>query len=155
MHSTDCPHNHTQHDILAIIHSNVDKNPIFMFCVILLTRVVKLLFCAYYYYYYYCFIYLSSLLLLLLLLRHIFKQPITFTIIITITPYIQTAYYYYYYFPDYYYYYYYYFPFAITFLLLLNQRNTKQADYKVIFKEFYYFHCITHLHRHITTDNIL
>ena len=85
----------------------------------------------------YQLVYLNSLLLLLLLLRHIFKQPITITITsqtITITITIT-------------------FPLLLHLLLLLNQRNTTQADYKEIFKEFYYFHCITHYHRHITTDN--
>ena len=115
------------------------------------TRVVKLLLCAYYYYYYYYFIDWNCLLLLLLLLRHIFKHPITITI--TITRNIKHAYYYYYYFPDYYYYYY--FPITITLLLLLSQRNTTQADYKVIFKGLYYLHCITHYHRHIIIDNII
>ena len=40
-------------------------------------------------------------------------------------------------------------------LLLLNYRNTTQADYKVIFKDLYYFHGVTHYQRHITTDNII
>ena len=40
-------------------------------------------------------------------------------------------------------------------LLLLNQRNTTQADYKVTFKDIYYFHCITHYQRQIFTDNII
>ena len=31
---------------------------------------------------------------------------------------------------------------------------TTQSDYKVIFKGFYYFHGITHYHRHIITDTI-
>ena len=30
-----------------------------------------------------------------------------------------------------------------------------QADYKVIFKDLYYFHCVTHYHRHFITDNII
>ena len=112
-------------------------------------RVVKLLLCAYYYYYYYYFIYLN--ILLLLLLRHIFKLPITITITrilrkpitititsqtITITMSIT-------------------FPLLLHLLLLLNQRNTTQADYKVIFKDIYCFYCITHYHRHITTDTII
>ena len=129
-------------------------------------RVVKLLLCAYYYYYYYYYylIYLNSLLLLLLLFRHIFKRPITITI--TVTGNVWGAYYYYlletlrkpitititsqtitititit-------------FPLLLHLLLLLNQRNTTQADYKVIFKDLYYFHGITHYHRLIITDNI-
>ena len=40
-------------------------------------------------------------------------------------------------------------------LLLLNQRNTTQADCKVIFKDLYYFHGITHYYRHIIIDNII
>ena len=52
--------------------------------------------------------------------------------------------YYYYYFPDYYYY----FPLLLP-LLLLNQRNTAQADYKVTFKDH-----ITSIVSHTTTDNI-
>ena len=93
------------------------------------------------YCYYYYVIYLNSLLLLLLLLllRHIFKQPIT----ITITRNIKKDYYYYYYFPI-----------TITFIITIKS-NTTQADYKVIFKDLYYFHYITHYHRHITTDNII
>ena len=46
------------------------------------------------------------------------------------------------------------FPLLLHLLLLLNQRNTTQVDYKVIFKDLYYFHGITHCHRHIITDNI-
>ena len=83
-------------------------------------------------YYYFYVIYLNNL--LLLLLRHLFKQPITITsqtITITIT-----------------------FP-LLHLLSLLNQRNTPHADYKVIFKDLYHFHCITHYHRHIITDNII
>ena len=95
------------------------------------------------YYYYYYVLYLNSL--LLLLLCDIFKQPIT----ITITRKIKKAYYYY--FPDYYYYYY--FPISIAFIITVEPKKHKQADYKVIFKDLYYFHCITHYHRHITTDN--
>ena len=116
-------------------------------------RVVKLLLCAYYYYYYYYFIYLNSVLLLLLLLHHIFKRPITITI--TVTGNVWGAYYYYYYFPDYYYYDCYYFPIILHLFSLLNQRNTTQADHKVIFKDLYYFHSITHYHRHFITDNII
>ena len=47
------------------------------------------------------------------------------------------------------------FPLLLQLLLLLNQRNTTQADYKVIFKALYYFHGVTHYHRHIITDNII
>ena len=104
------------------------------------------------YYYYYYVIYLNSLLLLLLLLHHIFKHPVTITI--TITRNIKQAYYYYYYFPStititit--------FPLLLHLLLLLNQRNTTQADYKVIFNDLYYLHCITHYHRHIIIDNVI
>ena len=65
----------------------------------------------------------------LILLLETFRKPITITITsLTIT---------------------------ITFILPLNQRNTTQADYKVIFKDLYYFHGITHYHRHIITDNII
>ena len=71
---------------------------------------------------------MGSLLLLLLLLLETLRKPIT----ITIT-----------------------FPLLLHLLLLLNQRNTTQADYKVIFKDLYYFHGITHYHRHIITDNII
>ena len=90
---------------------------------------------AYYYYYYYYVIYLNSLLLLLVLKT--LSKPITITIpsqtiAITIT-----------------------FPLLLHFLLLLNQRNTTQADYKVIPKDLYYLHCITPYHRHIITDNII
>ena len=106
------------------------------------TRVVNLLLCAYYYYYYYYLIYLNSLLLLLLLLLEMYGESITITI--TIAWDIEKAYYYYYYFSI-----------TITSLLLLNQRNTTQADYKVTFKDLYYFHGITHYHRHIITDNII
>ena len=76
---------------------------------------------------------MGSLLLLLLLLLETFIKPITIaitfqTITITIT-----------------------FPLLLHLLLLLNQRNTTQADYKVIFKGLYYFHSITlpqtHYHR--------
>ena len=105
-------------------------------------RVVKLLLCAYYYYYYYYVIYISGLLLLLLLLLgspllllllETFRNPITITLqTITIT-----------------------FPLLLHLLLLLNQRNTTQSDYKVIFKDLYYFHGITHYHGHIITDNII
>ena len=68
-------------------------------------------------------------------MRHIFKQPITITITsktITIT-----------------------FPLLLHLLLLLNQRNTTQADYRITYKDLYYLHCITHYHRHIITDNII
>ena len=78
---------------------------------------------------------MGSLLLLLLLLLETLRKPITITITsqtITIT-----------------------FPLLLHLLLLLNQRNTTQADYKVIFKDLYYFHGITHYHRHIITDNII
>ena len=47
------------------------------------------------------------------------------------------------------------FPLLLHLLLLLNQRNTAQADFKAIFKDLYYFHGITHYHRHIITDNII
>ena len=47
------------------------------------------------------------------------------------------------------------FPLLLHLLLLLNQRNTAQADYKVIFKDLYCSHGITHYHRHIITDNII
>ena len=47
------------------------------------------------------------------------------------------------------------FPLLLHLLLLLIQRNATQADYKVIFKDLYYFHGITHYHRHIITDNII
>ena len=47
------------------------------------------------------------------------------------------------------------FPLLLHLLLLLNQRNTTQADCKVIFKDIYHFHGITHYHRHIITDNII
>ena len=82
---------------------------------------------------------MGSLLLLLVLLLKIFRAPITITITsqtITITITIT-------------------FPLLLHLLLLLNQRNTTQADYKVIFKDLYYFHGITHYHRHIITDNII
>ena len=80
---------------------------------------------------------MGSLLLLLLLLLETLRKPITITITsqtitITIT-----------------------FPFLLHLLLLLNQRNTTQTDYKVIFNDFYYFHGITHDQRHIITDNII
>ena len=82
---------------------------------------------------------MGSLLLLLLLLLEKLRQPIaititsqTITITITIT-----------------------FPLLLHLFLLLNQRNTTQADYKVMFKDIYYFHGITHYHRHIITDNII
>ena len=73
--------------------------------------------------------------LLLLLLLETLRKPITITITsltITIT-----------------------FPLLVHLLLLLNQRNTTQADYKVIFKDLYYFHGISHYHRHIITDNTI
>ena len=99
---------------------------------------VKLLLCAYYYYYY--FIYLNSLLLLLETLRKpitITSQTITITVTsqtvtITIT-----------------------FPLLLHLLLLLNHKNTTQANCIVIFKDLYYFNCTTHNHRHITIDNII
>ena len=80
---------------------------------------------------------MGSLLLLLLPLLETLRKPITITITsqtitITIT-----------------------FPLLLHLLLLLNQRNTTQADYKVIFKDLYYFHGITHYHSHIITDNII
>ena len=80
---------------------------------------------------------MGSLLLLLLLLLETLRKCITITITsktitITIT-----------------------FPLLLHLLLLLNQRNITQADYKVIFKDLYYFHGITHYHRHIITDNII
>ena len=113
------------------------------------TRVVKLLLCAYYYYYYYYFIYLNSLLLLLLLLLEMHGEPIT----ITMTRNIKKAYYYYYYFPDYYYYYYYYFPITITFIITVEpKKHNTSILYKVIFKDLYYVHGITHYHRHFITD---
>ena len=80
---------------------------------------------------------MESLLLLLLLEK--LRQPITITITsqtITITITIT-------------------FPLLLHLFLLLNQRNTTQADYKVIFKDIYYFHGIKHYHRHIITDNII
>ena len=43
------------------------------------------------------------------------------------------------------------FPLLLHLLLLLNRRNTTQADYKVIFKDLYYIHGITYYHRHIDT----
>ena len=75
--------------------------------------------------------------LLLLLLLKTLRKPITVTITsqtitITIT-----------------------FPLLLHLLLLSNQRNTIQTDYKVIFKDLYCFHGITHYHRHIITDNII
>ena len=106
-------------------------------------------------YYYYYFIYVNSLLLLLLLLLEMYymgsllllllllfktlRRPITIIIAsqnITITITII-------------------FPLLWHLLLLLNQRNTTQADNKVTFKDLYYFHCITHYHRHIIIDNII
>ena len=77
------------------------------------------------------------LLLLLLLLFETLRKPIAITVtsqIITIT--IT-------------------FPFLLHLLLLLDRINTTQADYKVIFKDHYYFHCITHYQRRIITDNII
>ena len=67
---------------------------------------------------------MGSLLLLLLLLLKTLRKPITITITsqtitITIT-----------------------FPLLLHLFLLLNQRHTKQADYKVIFKDLYYVHGI-------------
>ena len=82
---------------------------------------------------------MGSLLPLLLLLLKILRKPITITITsqtITITITIT-------------------FPLLLHLLLLLNQRNTTQADYKVIFKDLYYFHGITHYLRRIITDNII
>ena len=80
---------------------------------------------------------MGSLLLLLLLLLETLRKSITITITsqtisITIT-----------------------FPLLLHLSLLLNQRNTTQADYKVIFKDLYSVHGITHYHRHIITDNII
>ena len=69
---------------------------------------------------------MGSLLLLLLLLLETLRKTITIT-----------------------------FPLVLHLLLLLNHRNTTQADYKVIFKDLYYLHGITHCHRHIITDNII
>ena len=76
--------------------------------------------------------------LLLLLLLETLRKPITITITIT----SQTI------------------TITITFtllhlLLLLNQKNTTQANYKAIFKDLYYFHGITYYHIHIVTDNII
>ena len=73
---------------------------------------------------------MGSILLLLLLCLETLRKPITITITIT-------------------------FPSLLHLLLLLNQRNTAQADYKVISKDLYYFHGITHYHRHIITNNII
>ena len=92
---------------------------------------------AYYYYYYVIYLNCLLLLLLLLLLLKTLSKPITITITsqtitITIT-----------------------FPLLLHLLILLNQRNTTKADYKVIFKDLYYLHCITHYHRHIITDDII
>ena len=78
---------------------------------------------------------MGSLLLVLSLLLETLRKPITITTTsqtITIT-----------------------FSLLLHLLLLLNQRNTTQADYKVIFKDLYYFHGITHYHRHIITGNII
>ena len=78
---------------------------------------------------------MGSLLLLLLPLLETLRKPITITITsqtITIT-----------------------FPLLLHLLLLLNQRNATQTDYKVTFKDLYYFHGIIHYHRHIITDNII
>ena len=47
------------------------------------------------------------------------------------------------------------FPLLLHLLLLFKQRNTTQSDYKVILKDLYYFHGITHYNRHIITDNII
>ena len=80
---------------------------------------------------------MGSLFLWLLLLLQTLRKPITITsqtIIITTT--IT-------------------FPLLLHLLLLLNWRNTTQADYKVTFKDLYYFHGITHYHRHIITDIII
>ena len=80
---------------------------------------------------------MGSLLLLLLLLLKTLRKTITITITsqtITITITL---------------------PLLLHLSLLLNHRNTTQADYKVIFKDLYYFHGITHYHRHIITDNII
>ena len=76
---------------------------------------------------------MGSLLLLLLLLLETLRKPFTITITsqtitITIT-----------------------FPLLLHLFLLLNQRNTTQADYKVIFKDIYYFYGNTHYNRHIIT----
>ena len=82
---------------------------------------------------------MGSLLLLLLLLLGTLRKTITITITsqtITITITIT-------------------FPLLLHLLLLLNHRNTIQADDKVIFKDLYCFHGITHYHRHIITDNII
>ena len=70
---------------------------------------------------------MGGLLLLLLLLLKTLRKPIT----ITVT-----------------------FPFLLHLLLLLNKKNTTQTDYKVIFNVFYYFHGITHYHRHIITSQV-
>ena len=75
--------------------------------------------------------------LLLLLFLETLRKPITITITsqtitITIT-----------------------FPLLLHLLLLLNQINITQADYKVIIKDLYCFHGITHYHGQITTDNII
>ena len=71
---------------------------------------------------------MGSLLLLLLILLETLRKPST----ITIT-----------------------FPLLLHLLLLFKQRNTTQSDYKVILKDLYYFHGITHYNRHIITDNII
>ena len=78
---------------------------------------------------------MGSLLLLLWLLLETLRKPIIITITsqtITITVTIT-------------------FPLLLHLFLLLNQRNTTQADYKVIFKDIYYFQGITHYNRHIIT----
>ena len=96
---------------------------------------------TYYYYYYYYLIYSNVLLPLLLLLLEMYGEPITITITsqtITIRPTITIN-----------------FPLLLHLLLLPNQINTIQADYKVIFKDLYCFHGITHYHRQIITDNII
>ena len=80
-----------------------------------------------------------------------FRQTITITITITITRNIKEAYYYYYYFPDYYYY----FPITITFIITVEPKKHNTSRLQIIFKDICCFYCITHYHRHITTDTII
>ena len=80
---------------------------------------------------------MGSLLLLLLLILKTLRKPVTITITFQVITITIT------------------FPLLLRLLLLLNQRDTTHADYKVIFKDLYYFHGITHYHRHIITDNII
>ena len=43
----------------------------------------------------------------------------------------------------------------VLLLMMMNQRNTTQTDYKIVCKDRYYLRCITHNHKHIITDNIV